>query len=344
DTTPHPLSGYELASRLSYALWSSMPDETLFSLAGSGELLKTEILHAQVDRMLSLPGAEMLIKNFAAQWLGIDRLGEHAVSPTVFPEWSPALASSAQREMELYFSEFLHEDIPFNEFLTADFNFVDAALAKHYGMTPPSQEGFSRVVDTNDQRRGLIGLAGFLTHTSRETRTSPIIRGTWILDAFMCLTLHLPPDLVVEPLPEPAEGDAPTTVRELIAAHRAAPACSGCHNLIDPIGLALEHFDGIGRYRTQYSNGLPIDASGVLPTGATVDGLLALTGELAQNPAFLSCAATKLNTFSLGRTVTDPAAVAEIVQKWTASAPTLRNLIKETVTHVTFTSRRAVAP
>jgi hypothetical protein len=342
--TPHPLNGYELASRLSYALWSSMPDDALFARAASGELAKEDTLRTEVDGMLSDSRSEMLVKNFAAQWLGISRLSEHAVSPTVYPQWSPAHASSAQQEMELYFSEFLTKDLPYTEFLTADFNFVDNTLARHYGMTPPTQSGFSRVVDTNDQRRGLIGLAGFLTHTSRETRSSPIIRGTWILDAFLCLKLTLPPGLTVEPLPEPAEGDAPKTVRELIATHRASDACSGCHNLIDPIGLALENFDGIGRYRTQYETGLPIDASGVLPGGAQVNSLASLTSELSKNPSFLSCAATKLNTYALGRAIADQGSLTEIVRKWTAGTPTLRNLIKATVTHDTFTKRRADAP
>jgi hypothetical protein len=338
---PHPLSSYELASRLSYAVWSSMPDDTLFGLAASGQLATEATLRAQVDRMLDDSRAEMLVKNFASQWLGIRRLSEHAVSPTVYPQWTPELSSSAQKEMELYFSEFLHKDLAFSEFLTADFNFVDAALAQHYGMSKPAQAGFSRVVDKTDQRQGLLGLAGFLTHTSRETRSSPIIRGKWILDAFVCLKLTLPPGLVVEPLPEPAEGDAPKTVRELIATHRAAPTCAACHNLIDPIGLSLENFDGIGRYRAAYENGLAIDTSGVLPSGAPVNSLSSLAGELTKDPRFLSCAATKLNTYALGRANSDARSIAEIVTKWTAGTPTLRNLIKETVTHVTFTQRRA---
>lgn len=344
SATPHPLNAYELASRLSYALWSSMPDEGLFSLAATGELSNENTLRAQVDTMLADSRSDMLIKNFAAQWIGIRRLAEHAVSPTVYPEWSSALSSSALREMELYFGEFLYNDRPYTEFLTADFNFVDEALAQHYGMTPPAQSGFSRVENTTDQRRGAIGLAGFLTQTSRETRSSPIIRGSAILDAFLCLKLHLPPDLVVEPLPEPAEGDAPTTVRELIAAHRSAASCSPCHNLIDPIGLSLEHFDGIGRYRAVYENGLAIDAKGVLPSGAEVDSLISLSGELAKDPNFLPCAAKKLNTYALGRASADQGALTEIVQKWTAGTPTLRNLIKETVSHVTFTQRHPEAP
>jgi hypothetical protein len=341
SSAPHALSGYELASRLSYAMWSSMPDAPLFALAASGELSKEATVRAQVDRMLDDPKSDMLIKNFAAQWLGIRRLNDHPVSATVYPEWTPELLSSSQKEMELYFSEFLHKDLPYSEFLTADFNFVDAALAQHYGMSKPTQAGFSRVVDTTDQRQGLLGLAGFLTHTSRETRSSPIIRGKWILDAFMCLKLTLPPNLVVDPLPEPTATDTPKTVRELIATHRANAACAGCHNLIDPIGLALEHFDGVGRYRAAYENGLAIDTTSVLPSGAAVDGLASLATELTKDPRFLSCAATKLGTYALGRTIGDPRAITEIVAKWTAGTPTLRNLIKETVTHVTFTQRRA---
>jgi len=341
SAAPHPLSGYELASRLSYAMWSSMPDDALFTLAAGGELANEAAIRAQVDRMLDDPRSDMLVKSFAAQWLGIRRLTDHAVSATVYPGWTPELLSSAQREMELYFSEFLHKDLPFSEFLTADFNFVDAALAQHYGMAKPTGAGFARVVDTTDQRQGLLGLAGFLTHTSRETRSSPIIRGKWILDAFVCLKLTLPPGLVVEPLPEPAEGDAPKTVRELIATHRASATCGACHNLIDPIGLALENFDGIGRYRAAYENGLPIDTSGVLPSGAQVNSLGSLATELTKDPRFLSCAATKLNTYALGRAIGDAQAIAQIVSKWTAGTPSLRNLIKETVTHVTFTQRRA---
>jgi hypothetical protein len=344
DPAAHPLSPYELASRLSYALWSSMPDDTLFSLAASGELAQPEVLRAQVDRMLADEHSDMLVKSFAGQWLGIQRLREHVASPSFYPEWSETLAAAMQREMELYFAEFLYQDLSYTEFLTADFNFVDATLAQQYGMSSPAEPGFSRVVDTSDERLGLIGLAGFLTHTSRETRSSPIIRGKWILDAFWCLELKLPEDLVVEPLPEPAEGEAPTAVRDLIAAHRASPACAGCHSLIDPIGLALENFDGIGRYRAQYESGLSIDATGVLPSGAEVNSLGSLASAIAADPQFMSCVAEKLNTYALGRTVTDEGYFGEILQGWLAGPTTLRNLIKETVTHPTFTSRRANLP
>jgi hypothetical protein len=343
DPTPHPLDGYELASRLSYALWSSMPDDTLLQRAADGAILAPEGLLGEVERMLGDPRSEMLVKNFAGQWLGIHRLHEHVASPTIFPEYGPELASSMQQEMEQYVAEFLVSDRPYTEFLSADVNFVDARLAAFYGLAAPATPGFTRVTNTTDTRGGFLGLAGFLTHTSRETRTSPIIRGSWILDAVWCMKLEVPANLVIEALPEPAEGAPPTTVREQIAIHRAAAACAGCHNMIDPIGLALENFDAIGRYRGVYENGLPIDAKGVMPGGEMVDGLASLASALGNDPRFLSCAVSKFGTYALGLAL--PGTNREqIVSRWTTGVPTLRSLIKATVTHESFRFRRAETP
>jgi hypothetical protein len=343
STAPHPLDGYELASRLSYALWSSMPDEPLFAEAAAGGLATPEALRAQVDRMLAEPHSEMLAKNFAARWFGSKRLDDHVASPSVYPAYSEALAMSMQREMELYFSEFLHKDLSYAEFLSADFNFVDGPLAALYGMAAPGETGMVRVVDTTDKRKGLLGLSGFLTHTSRETRSSPIIRGKWILDAVWCTPLTVPAGLIIESLEEPSEGSAPTTVRLQMEAHRISPACSGCHDLIDPIGLALENFDSVGRYRPIYENGLTIDTTGTMPGGQQVQDLDSLASVLATAPQFLSCAASKFGTYALGL-VFPPVNRDQIVARWTAGTPTLRNLIKETVTHDTFRSRRAESP
>ena len=337
------MSGYELASRLSYALWSSSPDDTLLARAESGELVQPETLDAEVDRMLDDSRSTMLVENFAAQWFGARRLSEHAASPGTFPTWSPELAASMRREMELYFSEFLYGPLSYGDFLTTDMNFVDGALAAHYGMAPPSGAGFQRVVVTTDQRQGLLGLAGFLTHTSRETRSSPIIRGKWILDAVWCQELRLPTNVVVEPLPDPVEGEPPTTVREQMAVHRADDACAGCHNSIDPIGLALENFDAIGRYRAVYENGLAIDTVGTLPEGQMVDGLASLSPALTQDPQFLACAAHKFGTYSMGLAMADENR-DQIVARWIRSTPTLRNLLKETVRHEMFRMRRAEGP
>jgi hypothetical protein len=343
NTAPHPLDGYELASRLSYALWSTMPDEALFAEAAAGALATPEALRAQVDRMLADPHSEMLAKNFAARWFGSKRLDEHVASPTVYPAYSAALAASMKQEMELYFSEFLNKDLPYAEFLSADFNFVDGPLATLYGMAAPAQPGMVRVTDTTDKRKGLLGLAGFLTHTSRETRSSPIIRGKWILDAVWCTPLTVPAGLIIEALEEPAEGSPPTTVRLQMEAHRVSPACSGCHDLMDPIGLALENFDSVGRYRAVYENGLAIDTTGTMPGGQQVQDLESLATVLGTAPQFLSCAASKFGTYALGL-VFPPVNRDQIVARWTAGTPTLRNLIKETVTHDTFRSRRAESP
>jgi hypothetical protein len=341
--TPHPLDGYEVATRLSYALWSTMPDDTLFAQAASGALGTPQAVEAQVDRMLADSRSEMLPKNFAARWFGGKRLADHVASATIYPAYTPTLAASMQREMELYFSEFLSKDLPYSQFLSADFNFVDGPLAALYGMKAPAGTGLTRVVDTTDKRAGLLGLAGFLTHTSRETRSSPIIRGKWILDAVWCMPLAVPAGLAIEPLKEPEAGAAPTTVREQMAAHRVSPACSGCHDLIDPIGLSLENFDGIGRFRPAYENGLAIDTTGTMPGGAKVQDLQSLAAALAASPQFLSCAATKFGTYALGLVIPDVDR-AQIVARWTTGTPSLRSLIKGTVTHDAFRSRRAESP
>ncbi len=341
DTTPHPLNSYELASRLSYALWGSMPDDTLLGLAASGALNDTATLEAEVDRMLADDKAKALIEDFAAQWLGSDRVAEHAASTTIYPSWTPELAAAMEQEMELFLAEFLLGDRPYSELLTADFNFVDANLAELYGVQPPAAAGMQRVEITDDQRRGLLGLAGFLTHTSRESRSSPIIRGKWVLDALLCQHLEVPAGLVVEPLPEQAEDDAPTTVRALIEQHREDPVCAGCHNLIDPIGLALENYDGIGRFRDVYENGLPIDTVGTLPGGRDVDSLESLSAALSEDSNFVPCVARKLNTYAMGRTITDETYLKQIVDAWQADELTLRNLIKQTVLNDTFRLRRA---
>jgi hypothetical protein len=207
-------------------------------------------------------------------------------------------------------------------------------------MAPPSEAGFQQVIDTTDQRVGFLGLAGFLTHTSRETRSSPIIRGKWILSSVWCLELKLPTDIVVEPLPESDDGSAPTTLREQIAAHRTDPVCAGCHDVIDPIGISLENFDGIGRYRTSYDTGLAIDPVTTMPEGEVVDGLASLSSVLAKHPEFLACAVSKFGTYSMGLSM-PRANRDQIVARWTASVPTLRNLLKETVQHDMFRMRKA---
>lgn len=338
---PHALTAYELASRLSYMLWSTMPDTTLFELAASGQLLETAVLDAQVDRMLADTKSVMLVENFARQWLGTRRLPAHQVDPLLFPGWSDELRTAMDLEVSAYFSEFLYQDRPYTEFVSADFNYVDAALAAHYGMAAPAEAGLARVENTTDQRFGLLGLAGFLTHTSRLDRTAPTIRGKWILDSLWCQALEVPDNLIIAPLPEVDPNAPPKTVRELLAEHGNMPACAGCHNALDPIGLALEHFDAVGQYRAQYENGLAIDAVGELPGVPPFDGLQGLAQTLAADPRFLECAAEKLFTYGLGRAPgTSYAYMDQMVTQWQTGTPTLKNLLKQIVINDTFRFRR----
>jgi hypothetical protein len=249
------------------------------------------------------------------------------------------LKTSMQQEMGKYFDEFLHGDRPYDQFLTADFNYVDAELASLYGVAPPSGQGLARVENTSDHRAGFLGLAGFLTFTSRPERSAPPIRGTWVVNSLECMQMELPTNFTPPPLPEPIPGQ---TVRQALEQHRANPACSGCHNILDPVGLSFEHFDAIGRYRETYEGGLAIDTVGTL-RGTRFDGLSGLTDFISKDPEFVSCVAQKLFTYGVGRTIgpDDPSApyLAEMVGKWKAAGLTLRNLLKQLVGNDTFRFR-----
>jgi hypothetical protein len=337
----HALDGYEMASRLSYTIWSSMPDDQLLSAAGTNELLAPKGLQAQVDRLLADPRSSALVDNFAGQWLGMRRLKDHVVDTTVYPLWTEALKSSMRQEMGRYFDEFLHGTSTYDRFLTADFNYVDANLAPVYGAPAPAGPGMIKIENTSDHRVGFLGLAGLLTLTSRPERSAPSIRGQLALDALRCIKLELPPNFTPPPLSEPMPGQ---TVRQQVEAHGSMPACAPCHSLLDPVGLSLEHFDGIGRYRDTYAAGVPIDTTGVFPGGKPFDGLEGLAATIASDPSFVSCAAQKLFTFGIGRSIdgSDPSApyLTQIVDGWRANGLTLRNLLKQLATNDTFRFRR----
>jgi hypothetical protein len=333
----HQLNGYELASRLSYLMWSSMPDAALFSAAASGELQAPERLSAEVERMLSDARSHELVDNFSAQWLGTRRLSDHVVDPAVFPSWTPALGLAMQQEMGAYFDDFLHGPQTYDQFLTSRVNFVDANLAGLYGLPAPGGGGLTRVQNDTGQRAGFLGLAGFLTHTSRMDRTAPSIRGKWIVNSLKCLELELPANLTPPPLGEPAAGQS---VRQVLEAHRANPSCAPCHNILDPVGLGLEHFDAIGRYRETYTSGQPVDAVGMLTDGSSFNGLPELAAAMSKDPSFVACAARKLFVYGLGRTV-DPSEpyLEQIATQWQARGLSLKNLLKELVVNDTFRSR-----
>ena len=347
SAVPHALTPYELASRLSYFVWSSMPDDTLFALAASGALWTDAVLTAQVDRMLADPKAASFTESFAGQWLGVRDLRAHVVEPTAFPTFNAALQASMANEELLYFNEFLTGALPMTQFLTADVNFIDATLAGHYGLPAPVGSGTSRVVNTNDQRVGFLGLAGFLTTTSFSYRTSPTRRGTWVLTNLLCQTVPAEPanvprlDTATSEQDPTAQGE---NVRARLAAHRAAAACGACHATLDPIGLGLESFDGIGAFRTQYGGGGAIDSSGMLPTGETFSGPLDLATALSGTfylAELTGCASHKMLTYGLERGLqsADQPYLTQIQTSWAAQGSGLKALMKDIVLNDTFRFR-----
>jgi mono/diheme cytochrome c family protein len=257
--TVHRVDSFDLASRLSFFVWSSLPDGELLAAAGDGTLERPEILDKQVRRMLRDSRAEALVSNFAGQWLQLRNLKSLAPDQNEFPDFDDNLRQAFRRETELLFRSVMTEDRSVLDLLTADYTFVNERLAKHYGMPNVYGSQFRRVA-VSDARRGLLGHGSMLMVTSRADRTSPVLRGKWILDNVLGIPpAPAPPN--VPPLKDASDGQQPKTMREQLAEHRANPACAGCHKLMDPIGFALENFDAVGTWRTREAGG-PIDASG----------------------------------------------------------------------------------
>lgn len=347
----HSLTGYELASRLSYLGWSTMPDDALFAAAKDGSLWQDATLEAQVDRMLDDPKAGAFIESFAGQWLDIRKLITHSVTPTVFNTYTAELSDAMLQEGYLWFQEFVNKDRPLSDWFTADFNFVNDTLAQHYGMPAPGTGAqLKRVEVTTDQRRGFLGLASFLTQTSFPSRTSPTLRGVWVLSELLCSPPPPPPANVpkLDQSATPAEmmqAAGTENVKTRLERHRADPTCAGCHRILDPIGLGLERYDGIGRYREKYGNGDPIDPAGTLPDGTAFAGSEQLGQLVGQDPRFPACVESKLFTYALGREVEDYDAetLKDIQTKWTGRGPTIRNLMKQVVLSNAFRFRRGEA-
>jgi hypothetical protein len=293
----HPLSDHELASRLSYFLWSSMPDDELLELADAGELNDDAVLRAQVARMLEDDKAEALLHNFAGQWLFIRALDDHVPDYAKFPEFDEELRVAMRAETEAFVREMLFGDLPMNRMLDADFSFVNERLATHYGMSGVTGDAVQRVSLADAERRGLLTQASILMVTSYATRTSPVKRGKWVLEQLLCEGPPPPPPgvegLMNEMMPT---GSA----RERMEAHRTDPVCSSCHAMMDPIGFSFEHYDGIGRYRDT-DNGFEIDPAGMLPDGTQFDGPLELSTLLTGDERLPRCISQQLLTYALGR-------------------------------------------
>jgi hypothetical protein len=299
--TAHRVSDLEMASRLSFFLWSSIPDDELLNAAAQGKLKTAAALDQQVKRMLADPKAEALVQNFAGQWLYLRNLKNQIPNSLEFPDFDDNLRQALQRETELFFGSIIQEDRNVLDLMTADYTFVNERLAKHYGIPNVYGSHFRRVAVTDDARKGLLGQGSILMVTSHTDRTSPVVRGKWILENLLGAPPP-PPPVMVPPLKESAVRDGKVlSMRERMEEHRENPACSGCHSIMDPIGFAMENFDAVGAWRTREAR-VPIDASGQLLDGTRVSGVVELKKALMRQPErFVETFTEKLMTYALGR-------------------------------------------
>jgi hypothetical protein len=311
----HRVTDLELASRLSFFLWSTIPDEELLNLAAQSKLSDPTVLDRQVRRMLNDPKAEALTANFAGQWLHLRNIPNFAPNSDLFPDFDDNLRQAMRRETELLFESIVREDRNVLDLLTADYTFVNERLARHYGIPDIYGSRFRRVPVTDDARRGLLGQASILVVTSHAERTSPVLRGKFVLENILDAPVPPPPP-DVPTLKETAEGERPKTMREQMEAHRADPACATCHKVMDPIGFALENFNAIGEWRAKDGPNT-IDASGQLADGTPINGVAGLRDALTRQPElFASTLTEKLLTYGLGRGLDyyDMPVVREIVR------------------------------
>jgi mono/diheme cytochrome c family protein len=342
---PYRISDHELASRLSFFLWSSVPDDELLALAEAGRLGEPDVLDAQVRRMLADERAGALVQNFAGQWLHLRNLDAAVPDAVRFPDFDERLRLALRRETELLVDSVLREQRSVLDLLRADYTFVNERLARHYDIPNVYGSHFRRVRLTDERRRGLLGHGSILTVTSYAHRTSPVLRGKWVLENLLG-TPPPPPPADVPALVETADDGAELSMREAMARHRANPACAGCHAPMDPIGFALENYDAVGRWRAATAAGELIDASGTLPGGSTFEGVAGLRRLLLDRPeTFVTTVTEKLLTYALGRGVasTDAPAVRAIVREAAADDYRLRALVLAVVRSVPFQMRRAAS-
>jgi hypothetical protein len=339
--TPYRVADIELASRLSFFLWSSIPDDELLDAASKGRLRKADELDRQVRRMLADPRSQALVSNFAGQWLHIRNLRNTTPDKNDFPDFDDNLRQAFERELELFVGSIIAEDRSVLDLMTADYTFVNERLARHYRIPNVYGPHFRRVGVTEEPRKGLLGKGGILLLTSHADRTSPVVRGKWILDNLIG-TPPPPAPANVPPFPEETPG-APKTVRARMEQHRASPQCASCHRIMDPIGLALENFDAVGVWRTREA-GASIDASGELADGSRINGAVELRESLLKRPDVLVGTMTeKLFTYALGRSVEadDMPAVRTVVRRAAADDYRFSTLVRGIVTSVPFQMRRA---
>jgi hypothetical protein len=341
----HPVSDIELASRLSFFLWSSIPDDELVNLAVAGRLREPGVLAAQVRRMLNDERAESMIENFVGQWLQVRNL-ESRLTPDIlmFPDFDDNVRKAFRTETELFFGSVLRENQSALRLLDADYTFVNERLAKHYGIDGVYGTRFRRVHIPDPNRRGLLGEGSILGLTAIANRTSPTIRGKYVLSVL--LNTPPPPPLPSVPaLDKSAVPGKKMTVREQVELHRANPVCASCHRNIDPVGFALENFDSVGQWRDKTEDGLPIDTAGVLPDGTPVNGPVQLREALMKRPdVFVSAVTENLLIYALGRGLepTDMSVVRSIVRNAKQKDYKFQDLIMGIVQSAPFTMRTKI--
>ena len=337
------ITDLELASRLSFFLWSSLPDDELLAVAGDGTLREPGVLERQVRRMLADPRAASLVTNFAAQWLYLRNLPAASPDFIVFPDFDETLRRALRRETELFFDSIVREDRSVLDLLSADYTFVNERLARHYGIPNVYGSHFRRIVlPAGSPRGGLLGQGSILAVTSYATRTSPVVRGKWILENLLG-TPPPPPPANVPPLREEGS-DAVLSMRERMVQHRRNPVCAACHAIMDPVGLSLENFDAIGRWRERTDGFEPLDVTGSFPDGTTFAGAGGLRDALlSRSDQFVRTLASKLLTYGLGRAVEhyDMPAIRAIEREAAAEGYRFSSLILGVVESTPFQMRRA---
>jgi cytochrome c551/c552 len=339
----YALSDLDLASRLSFFLWSSLPDDELLDVAAAGRLKTPTVLEQQVRRLLADPRSAAFVDNFVGQWLQLRNLRTKQPNSHEYPDFDDNLRRALQTETELFVASIVREDRSILDLMTADYTFVNERLAKHYGIPRVYGSHFRRVTLTDEARRGLLGKGAILMVTSHAHRTSPVQRGKWVLENVLGTPPPPPPD-VVPPFPEDTEAAKPSSVRERMEQHRRNPACANCHRLMDPIGLALENFDGVGAWRTRDggTRGATIDASGQLVDGTPINGVVELRQALMREPAtFARTVTEKVMTYALGRglAASDMPAIRGVVRDAQASSLRFSSVVLAIVRSAPFQTR-----
>jgi len=340
--TMHRVTDLELASRLSFFLWSTIPDDRLLQIAAGGTLNKPAVLEAEVRRMLSDPRSQALVENFAGQWLRIRNLRTFVPNSDLFPDFDDNLRQAYKRETEMLFDSIIREDRNVLDLMTADYTFVNERLARQYGIAGIYGSQFRRVAVSDPARRGLLGQGSFLAVTSHAERTSPVLRGKWILENVLGLAVPPPPPNV-PPLKERVIGEKPRTMREQMAEHRASPVCASCHKVMDSIGFALENYDAVGAWRSEDADA-PVDASGDLADGTHVNGVVELRAALLKKPElFVGTMTEKMMTYALGRGIDyrDMPAVRTVVRDSGRENYTFSSLVMGIVRSVPFQMKMA---